>query len=191
MTTTRKYFSRDAVREEILKTLTDFPGATTREIVDLLGNIKLELATQIVHQLYTRGYIVQNGVKVYVGTNGKAYNAKTYAVSATPGVHPTDGIVRGKYKVKAKKPADNDMTDSDVMAALKARVLELESWKFDAITRYPDLAADPIVLKARRLVSEEVRASGDGILADRILAGNKDDGLLMRVTIKALEEANV
>ena len=179
MTTTRKYFSRKAVREEILKTLTDFPGATTREIVDLLGNIKLELATQLIHQLYTRGYIVQNGTKPYVGTNGKTYKAKTYAVSATPAAP------------KAKKPADKDMADSDVMATLKARVLELESWKFDAITRYPDLAADPIVLKARRLVADEVRASGDGILADRILAGDKDDGLLMRVTIKALEEANV
>lgn len=179
MTTTRSYVSHKAVREEILKTLMDFPGATTREIVDLLGNIKLEVAAQIVHQLYIRGYIVQNGTKPYVGTNGIVYKAKTYAVSATPGVP------------KAKKLADKGMTDSDVMATLKARVLELESWKFDAITRYPDLAADPIVLKARRLVSEEVRASGDGILADRVLAGDKDDGLLMRVTIKALEEANV
>jgi hypothetical protein len=178
MTTTRKYFSRDAARKAILSVLTDFPGATTREIVDLLGNIKLDVATQLVHQLYTKGYIVQNGTKPYVGTNGKAYKAKTYAVSDTPGVP------------KAKKPANKDTTDSDVMATLKARVLELESWKFDAIVRHPDLAADPIVLKARKLVADEVRASGDGILADRISMGSKDDGLLMRVTIKALEEAH-
>jgi hypothetical protein len=178
MTTTRKYFSRDAVREEILKTLTDFPGATTREIVDLLGNIKLEVATQLIHQLYTRGYIVQNGIKMCVGTNGREYKAKTYAVSATPGVP------------KAKKPANKDTTDSDVLASLTARIAQLEAWKSDAIARYPDLTADPIVLKARRLVAEEVRASGDGILADRISMGSKDDGLLMRVTIKALEEAH-
>lgn len=179
MTTTRKYFNRNVVREQILKALTDFPGITTREIVALLGNIKLEVATQHIHQLYTNGYIFQHGIKPYVGKNGISYKTKTYAVSGALGVP------------KAKKPDDKKMTDSDVIVTLKARVLELESWRFDAITRYPDLAADPIMLKARRLVSEEVRESGDGILADRILAGDKDDGLLMRVTIRALEEANV
>lgn len=178
MTMKRKYIDRSETRDRILTTLKEYPGLTTREILNHLGNIKLVEATNIIHGMYKGGYITQSGIKTHFGTNGIPYKTKMYAVSDTPNVP------------KAEKVADKDTTHSDVLATLKARVLELESWKFDAITRYPDLAADPIVLKARRLVSEEVRAGGDFVLADRIFAGNKDDGLLMRVTVRALEEAH-
>jgi hypothetical protein len=174
----RKYSSRAATRKAILSALTHFPGATTREIVDLLGNIELAPAVNIINQLYTQGHIFKNGTKPYVGTNGILYKPYTYAVSDTP-IIP-----------KPKKPAAKDTTDSNVPASLTARIAQLEAWKSDAIARYPDLAADPIVLKARRLVADEVRASGDDTLADRISMGRKDDGLLMRVVIKALEEAH-
>jgi hypothetical protein len=76
------------------------------------------------------------------------------------------------------------------MKELRRQLAELEAWKEAAMSRFPDLAVSPIVLKARKLVADEVRAGGDMLLANQIVEGKKDETLLVKVAIKALEEVD-
>lgn len=72
---------------------------------------------------------------------------------------------------------------------IKGLLVENQSllqWKADAIARYPDLAVDPVVLKARQMVAAEIGDS-DKASRDAVLAGQRDGTLQMRVAVKLLE----
>lgn len=75
-------------------------------------------------------------------------------------------------------------------ADYRAKIAELEKWKADAIARYPDLGVDPDVLAARKIVHRMVKEGGDKHMADQIIAGHKDEALMMRAVIAALAERN-
>jgi hypothetical protein len=134
----------------------------------------------MVFWLKNKGVIEESGKKVVTMKNGVPKYVPTYALSS----NPTPNVV----KMKRKAPTEAALHMQ--IKQLNAQIAELEAWKRDAIARYPDLAVDPVVLKARKLVAEEVRAGGDHTLADQIARGVKDETLMMRVTIKALEEGN-
>jgi hypothetical protein len=64
---------------------------------------------------------------------------------------------------------------------LTAKVVELQSWKAKAIHRYPDLAVDPLVERARKIVAAQRPDR-----AARILDGTWDHSDPMRCTLAAL-----
>jgi hypothetical protein len=70
----------------------------------------------------------------------------------------------------------------------QAEIEELRAWKEAAMSRFPDLAVSAVVIKARKIVADEVRAGGDTLLANQIVSGLKDSTLMVRVALKALED---
>lgn len=165
---------------EVLEIIREMPGVTSMEIASLMPHRSRAAITSMVFWLKNKGVIEESGKKVAPMKNGVSKYVPTYVLSS----NPTPNIV----KMKRKAPTEAALHMQ--IKQLLAQIAELEAWKRDAISRYPDLAVDPTVLKARKLVSEEVRAGGDHTLADQIARGLKDETLMMRVTIKALEEGN-
>ena len=165
---------------EVLEIIREMPGVTSAEIVALMPHRSKASITSMVFWLKNKGTIEESGKKIVAMKNGVPKHVATYTLSS----NPTPNIV----KMKRKAPTEAALHMQ--IKQLVNTITELEAWKRDAISRYPDLAVDPTVLKARKLVSEEVRAGGDHTLADQIMLGRKDDTLMMRVTIKALEEGN-
>jgi len=195
----RKYKNREhgTLRAEITAIIRDLPGVTSRQIAEFLPNSNRSSIVSALNSLTTDGVVVVSGKSEAPATSARGPRSFTlYHYSLASQNQGTDTVTEPIYR-RPSKPTTAPVTDvtHDELRArirtLEATVSELELWKKEAVARYPDLTVDPVVLKARRLVAEEVRASGDHTLADRILAGAKDDGLMVRVTIKALEAADV
>jgi hypothetical protein len=174
-------------RLRVIEAIETIPDIAAREIAQLLPDMNKITVSTMLHSLVRAGLVKASGYKELHGDNGYLYRVPTYARTDKPVPDKPRGRGPAKKTVTVNHTARSEDKSNEVRE-LTRRVAELESWKSDAIARYPDLAADPIVLKARRLVAQEIRDSGDSMLADRVLAGAKDDGLMMRVTIKALEE---
>jgi hypothetical protein len=169
-----------AVYEEVLNLARELPGITTRELTTFMPHVSPSVVSTTVHYLKTRGVLVKDGAK-QVDTKQGPREFPTYKVSDNP--------VPAAKKCKLKKP-----TEAGLQARLDEAhrlIAELQAWKESAMSRFPDLAVSPLVLKARKLVADEVRAGGDLILANHIVEGKKDETLLVKVAIKALEEADV
>ena len=163
---------------EVLEIIREMPGVTSTEIISLMPHRSRASITSMVFWLKSKGIIEASGKKAFTAKNGDTKHAPTYTLSS----NPTPNIV----KMKRKAPTEAALHMQ--IKQLNAQIAELEAWKRDAIARYPDLAVAPIILKARKLVAEEVRAGGDQGLAEQIMAGFKDTTLMVRVAIKALEE---
>lgn len=169
-------------RSEIIDVIKAMPGATASEIIQLMPHVSRAATSSMLTVLKKQGLITVSEKKKEITSSGKAHSVSTFVLN--PDYRPGSNVVQ----MQRREPTD---------AGLKARVDELHGklvalqlWKEEAIARYPDLAVAPLVLKARKLVADEVRAGGDRHLADEIMAGRKDTTLMVRVTLKALEEVN-
>ncbi len=172
-----KYSTRDGV----LEIIREMPGVTGNEIVALMPHVTPAAVRSMITYLKARGDVVVSGKKEESwGTDGTRHNP-TYALSedGKPPVKP----------LKHKEPSSAALHAT--IKSLQDTISDLEEWKRNAIVRFPDLAVDPVVLRARKLVAAEVRAGGDNALAEQIMLGTKDATLMVRVTVKALEEAGV
>lgn len=166
-------------RNEILEIVRVMPGLTAKEIAELMPHCNASTIASVIHGLKISGALKVTGKKEIMRSNGWPTKAETFELSNDP----TPNVVR----MKQREPTEAGLHMQ--VKELKAKVAELEGWQRDAIARYPDLAVDPVVLTARKLVAAEVRAGGDNNLADHVLAGHKDDTLMVRVAVKALEAA--
>lgn len=164
-------------RREVLEIIRELPDSTSREIASLMPHMNPATVAATVNKLKMEGIVIESGSKVLDITNGTR-TFVTYAISP----NPTPVVAR------MKRTAPSEAALHLRIKELEATIAELRVWKDAAISRYPDLAVSPIVLKARKLVAEELRAGGDPALAEQVSLGRKDDTLMMRVTIKALEE---
>ena len=166
--------------EQILEIITTMPGSTWRDVHTLMPHVTASVVTNTLHGMKARGIIRPNGRAQFMRSNGAPLFMAKYEVNP-----------EGKPPESKREVTEPSLTALRAQSELLvATITELAAWKDDAIRRYPDLAVDPTVLKARKLAAQEVRAGGDHTLADQIVQGRKDDTLLMRVTIKALEEGN-
>lgn len=75
-------------------------------------------------------------------------------------------------------------------ADYRAKIAELEEWKAQAIARFPELGVDPETLAARKIVHKMLVEAGDRNLAKHVLAGDKDETMLIRAVVAALGERN-
>lgn len=166
------------MQKEILEVFRELPGTTVSEALELLPHLSRSSATSTIYRLYGNGLLVKAGKKR--GDSG--HSQSTFKVNPDPNPKP----VSATRKIKLKKPTDAGLIYE--VQELKRKISELEVWKANAIDRHPDLAVAPVVLRARKLAAAEVSAGGDALLAEQIRNGMKDSTLIMRVTIRALEE---
>lgn len=168
-----------SITKEITDVIRELPGITTRELYDYLPHVSKKTITSVVFTQKAKGVIREAGKKQFDTAKGP-HSFATYEIN------PTGTPSAKKRRLKAPTEAGY----AAQLEELRAKVRELEAWKVSALERCPDLAVPDVVLKARKLVADEVRACGDTLLADQIIAGKKDETLLVKVAIKALEEAN-
>lgn len=166
---------------EILEIVTALPGATSGQIIDLMPHVKKQSVYAGLNNLYVRGLVTRE--KVGSSTQGRP----AYAWSVNPDgkppvvvrkVKPSNTLRWNSCSVSTRPP--------EPPADLYGELEELRRWKADAIARYPDLAVDPLVLKARNMVAEEI-GSADTVMRDAVLRGERDGALPMRVALKLLE----
>lgn len=97
----------------------------------------------------------------------------------------------GEPRAKAhKRKVPTNQAQVINAADYRAKIAELEAWKADAIARFPDLAVDPDTIRARKIVHKMLIDSGDRNLAADVLAGKKDETMLVRACVAALSERN-
>lgn len=168
---------------EILEIVTALPGATSGQIIDLMPHVKKQSVYAGLNNLYVRGLVTREKV------GSSAQGRPAYAWSVNPDGKPP--VVARKVKpsttlrwntcaVSTRPP------EPSPVLMFQSELEELRRWKADAIARYPDLAVDPLVLKARNMVAEEI-GSADTVMRDAVLRGERDGALPMRVALKLLE----
>ena len=165
-------------RAEVLEIIRTIPEVTSSEIRELMPHVTVGAVTSMVHWLKKRGDIENGTTKSKLKSDGVWLKVPTYKVSDTP--------KRKAHTFKLKAPTL--VAVSATVEELNEKVANLEAWKAEAIRKYPELAVAPVVLRARKLVAEELRASGDHALAKHVMDGAKDESMLIRVAAKALEE---
>jgi hypothetical protein len=165
---------------EVLNLIRELPGITAREIYTFMPDVPKGTVSSSVTTLKSRGLIVEDGKKVLdTGSGPRPF----------PAYRESDNPLPPVKRLKLKKP-----TEAGLQARLDAAnklIEELQAWKADALRRFPELGVDPIVLRARSIVASALRAAGDPTLADLVTRGAKDETMLVKVTVKALEEADV
>lgn len=165
-------------RAEVLEIIREMPGLTSSEIASLMPHKNKVTVASTVFHLKQEGVIEVSGKKDTVSKDGRPKPILTYTLST----NPTPNVIKMKRKAPSEAALHMQIRE------LQQQITELQAWKAKAVEQYPDLAVEPVVLKARKLVAAELRASGDTSLAHHVEVGDKDTTLMMRVAIKALEE---
>jgi hypothetical protein len=151
-----------SVTDEVLEIVREMPGVTSGQIVELMPHItKKQSVYAALNSQYLRGVIARDTVP----PEGKGRPAFAWKMNPDPAQKPP---VRSVSSATSQKIVDTTVT------SLRAQIAELEAWKADAIGRYPDLAVDAIVLKARSIVAAELHDGGDFVGSEAVLAGHRD-----------------
>ena len=165
-------------RQQITDVLKVMPNLTSAEISALLPELSMPVLHTTISYMRKRGELITTGRKQVIKSDDVPHTVNAYSISDDP-VPPAP-----KIKLKKPTPAGYEARIEE----LNQKIEELEQWKAAAIDRFPDLAAPPLMVRARKIAAEEVRAGGDTLLANQIMSGLKDSTLMVRVALKALEE---
>lgn len=166
--------------DEILAVVKELPGITAREIYEFMPHVPKGTVSSAIHGLKVQGYFTF-GTKVLPTRKGdREFTTFTLSPNPDPKYAP---VIK-----KRKTPTESGVNAQ--LEQIKAELAELKAWKDMAIARYPDLLVDSTVLKARKIVAAELKAAGDCNLAEQVLAGKKDETMLVKVTARALEEVD-
>jgi hypothetical protein len=163
---------------DILVAVEAYPGSTTQELINLLPHLPKSSVQTTVSTLFRRKKL-RLGEPKLGSRGGLIYSYRTY--------HLNDGSVPSTPKpTSLKAPPEAGLKVR--LEQAQAEIEELRAWKEAAMSRFPDLAVSAVVIKARKIVADEVRAGGDTLLANQIVSGLKDSTLMVRVALKALED---
>lgn len=167
-----------STQSDILVAIEAYPGSTTQELINLLPHLPKSSVHTTVSTLFKRKKLRLGEPKL--GKKGSMiYSYRTYYLN--------DGSVPPTPKsVSLKAPTEVGLKAQ--LERAQAEIVELRAWKEAAMSRFPDLAVSAVVIKARKIVADEVRAGGDTLLANQIVSGLKDSTLMVRVALKALED---
>lgn len=190
-------YVRGPLRRAVLSYLCDRPGSTSEEIADGMtfnfrrANRRVAVS-QVCQRLYNAGWLFRQ--RGGVGSRGQ------YICMLTP--KATGGAAEGvrtaddRAIVPAPEPVAEPTFDFDnephvskarhehAMQQLHARINELARWKDEAIDRFPELAVDPLVLEARKIVADQ--CGDDGMYRSAFIDGGRDNSFAMRVALAAL-----
>lgn len=157
------------VRPEVARIIKELPGITAAEIAEFIPGQTADTISAALSVMYRRG-----GYRREQEGYGYRYWCDD---SAPPPVVPRKVNTQTEAGARAE------------CVLLREKVAELEAWKADAIARFPTLAVPPLVLKAREIVAEEYRASGDTCGAKEAVEGKRDHTMLIKAVVRSLELA--
>lgn len=160
----------------ILETIKAVPDISSPEIAHLLDIAPSNVSARL-SLLYRQGNLRRE--KKQVEGARKPPFAYRWQQGFVPDQKPCQRHVN-----RAVEPSTGAATE---LAELRARLVELEAWQADAVDRFPELAVDKIVLEARRIVADEMRGREDKRGVEDVLKGRRDDSVLVRSVVAALE----
>lgn len=166
------------LQNQIDEIVREIPGLTAAEIRVLLPGTSQGSLASILSQAVAKGKYLRGEKR-----NPKGYGRGNRSILSTFSVNPDPKPVPVKFA--RKTPTANGYEAN--IDELRKQVEQLEHWKAAAIERFPDLAVDPLVLAARKLVAKRVGET-DRRLAGEILAGQKDGILPVQIAIEALSQ---
>ena len=165
------------ITEEVLEIIREMPGVTSGNIIELMPHTNKQTIYATLNAQYIRGVVVRETEE----SDGKGRPAFQWSMAPEGTTPPVKG--RTVKPTIAGPVPDTSITFSPI---LFRELEDLRRWKAEAITRYPDLAVDPIILKARNIVAEEMDGVDDDYAA-AVRAGKRDGVLAMRLVVKMLE----
>lgn len=142
-------------------------GFTAAELHEFFPDVKQGSVSAILSKLYSEGDLRRERV-------GKGFRY-FYEEGAKP------EAVEHRQKRKTAAAVSHDLD------AANEKIAELEAWKAHAIERFPDLAVRDVVIKARKIVADQLREGGDCRGANDVLNGQRDGTAILRATVTALE----
>lgn len=193
-----------SARSRVLECITDAPGLTGAEIAELLSDLPNTSVAAVLTKLAGQGEVMREPARTASqrATFRYTLNTDPAAKPAIKRYRPRKGKVttiepqRGPLpSVEVKPVSGNGSIKTMSKASLRGRVAFLEqevadlrAWKASALERYPDLAVDPLVLKARAIVAKVLCDRGDAEGAHQVKQGQRDGMPIMIATIAALNE---
>lgn len=167
-----------SIGSEIEEIVREMGPVTVAEIAQLMPHTNSSnLAAHLCH-LENKGLVSSERIDNPKGRARGHRSVKRYTIGGTPRAKP--------HKLKSPTPKAQAFNDSE----LRGKIAELEAWKASAIARYPDLGVDPDVLAARKIVHKMLIESHERNLAADVIAGKKDETMLVRAVVAALTERN-
>lgn len=157
-----------------------FPEGLTRfEFVELLDTpeAKRNSSAQL-------SQFVKEGLAIKDGSRFNPATGQMSSVYMPTGAPFSERVLEARTSSRRRK-----RSTLDELKNLRKEVEELRKWKCAAISRFPELAIDPIILAARKRVAAILRSEGCAAKAELIEAGDLDDGDTMRVVRALLEDA--
>jgi hypothetical protein len=167
-------------QEHIFNVFSQFPeGLAAYELRELLDDDAVYQNVSALLSLYvSEGIAEKRGSKVNPATR---HLCTVYAANGTP----YSSRKLSKRAPERGMPAPRKLTNR--LHILQARIDTLESWKADAISRYPDLGTPPIIDEARKRIAEIFTAEGDHIKAQLVLSGEMDRTDVMRAVVAIID----
>lgn len=177
------------ITEEVLEIIREMPGVTSGNIIELMPHTNKQTIYATLNAQYIRGVVVRET------EDGDGKGSPSFQWSMAP-EGTTPPVVKTKVKPSDQPrwnsctatyvPVPLGPTSQTIFDALNRDMEDLRRWKAEAIARYPDLGVDPIILKARNIVAEEMDGVDDDYAA-AVRAGKRDGVLAMRLVVKMLE----
>jgi hypothetical protein len=163
-------------RQQVIEIIKEMPGLTASEIRELLSDDQKCFTDSALNYYSSRGALTWT-----TKPNPRAGRKMVRAYSLAP-----EGTMPVQYK-RRKKASATPAGEVETIRLLREEIAELKAWKAAAITRYPDLAVDPAVLRARKIVADIFAKMGDPREAEHARAGKLDERPIMLAALAALE----
>lgn len=148
--------------------------ATFPKVCELLPERSKGTISSALFALRAAGEITAEKI---LGSHGTAFR---YSINPNP--------VPARAKPKRRTPQPTSAGWQARLDAAKAQIAELEAWKQQAIARHPDLAVDPRILRARKIVANVLRKHNNDAHALSVERGEKDETPIMWATLEAMED---
>jgi len=164
-----------SIQSEVEEIVREMGPVTALEVIELMPHVTRQQVYSRLNSLEVEGRVSSEKVPDPKDDRRKV---NRYTIGGTP-------------RPKAhKRKVPTNQTQVVNTAGYREKIAELEAWKADAIARFPELAVDPDVLKARKIVHKMLMEGGDRNLAADVIAGKKDETMLVRACVAALGEGN-
>lgn len=167
------------IQSEIEEVVREMGPVTAQEVIQLMPHAARQQVYAGLNSLEAKGIISSEKIPNPNAHKGGLTTISRYSYGGKP---------REAKPRKVKVPTNQAQVIN--AADYRAKIAELEAWKADAIARFPDLAVDPDTIRARKIVHKMLIDSGDRNLAADVLAGKKDETMLVRACVAALSERN-
>ena len=159
--------------EKSFDVLKAFPeGLACFEFESLIGDECSKKSSAVLSLFVKEGLADKSGFKINPDTG---HNVAIYAPN---GMKFSERTRESRSPIrKRKRPTDQELID-------------LRTWKKDAIARFPELGTSRLVLQARARIAEIYRIDGNPTKAFMVERGDMDEGEAMRVALCILRGSN-